>query len=424
VTFLALAVVPAVLLVMGVPIFIVLMAATLGGILLSVNPVQAIHSAMFGSLDIFPLLAVPLFIYAGDIMARGGIARRLIELIIAMVGGVRGSLGLSTIAACEVFGVMSGSSVACVAAIGKLTIPSLKKNGYGERFSVSLVTATGVIDVIIPPSIPMIIYGIAAQQSVPLLFLAGFVPGILIGGVLAIYVYFYARRKNIPIAARPDPGTIRQMLRGSVWAIFAPVVILGGIYGGIFTPTEAAGVACIYAILVSMFVYREISWADLWAITQESAALSAQVLVIVSAAGAFAWLITTSGYPAQLIAFVSSLKLETWMLLLVINVILLFVGSVLEPPAAILMLTPLLAPVAHAAGVDPIHFGIIVTVNLAIGMFMPPFGLNLFAANALFKTPLPELYRGAMPFLMIYLIILMLLTYVPAITLAPLKLFR
>jgi C4-dicarboxylate transporter DctM subunit len=424
VTFLALAVVPAVLLVMGVPIFVVLMTATLGGILLSVNPVQAIHSAMFGSLDIFPLLAVPLFIYAGDIMARGGIARRLIELIIAMVGGVRGSLGLSTIAACEVFGVMSGSSVACVAAIGKLTIPSLKKNGYGERFSVSLVTATGVIDVIIPPSIPMIIYGIAAQQSVPLLFLAGFVPGILIGVVLAIYVYFYARKKAIPIAARPDPGTIRQMLRGSVWAIFAPVVILGGIYGGIFTPTEAAGVACIYAILVSMFVYREISWADLWAITQESAALSAQVLVIVSAAGAFAWLITTSGYPQQLISFVASMKLETWMLLLVINVILLFVGSVLEPPAAILMLTPLLAPAAHAAGVDPIHFGIIVTVNLAIGMFMPPFGLNLFAANALFKTPLPELYRGVMPFLVIYLIILMLLTYIPAITLAPLKLFR
>ena len=176
-TLLVLVILPAALLVMGVPIFIVLMAATLGGILLSVNPVQAIHSAMFGSLDIFPLLAVPLFIYAGDIMARGGIARRLIELILAVVGGVRGSLGLATIAACEVFGVMSGSSVACVAAIGKLTIPSLKKNGYGDRFSVSLVTATGVIDVIIPPSIPMIIYGIAAQQSVPLLFLAGFRAG-------------------------------------------------------------------------------------------------------------------------------------------------------------------------------------------------------------------------------------------------------
>ncbi len=423
-TLLALFILPAALLVMGVPIFIVLMTATLGGILLSINPVQAIHSAMFGSLDIFPLLAVPLFIYAGDIMARGGIARRLIELILALVGGVRGSLGLSTIAACEVFGVMSGSSVACVAAIGKLTIPSLKKNGYGDRFSVSLVTATGVIDVIIPPSIPMIIYGIAAQQSVPLLFLAGFVPGILIGIALGIYVYFYARRKGIPIGQRPDPGTVRHMLKGSIWALLAPAVILGGIYGGLFTPTEAAGVACIYAIVISMFVYREITWLDLWTITIESAALSAQILIIVSAAGAFGWLITTSGYPAQLIAFVSSLKLELWMLLLVINVILLFVGSVLEPPAAILLLTPLLTPVAYAAGIDPIHFGIIVTVNLAIGLFMPPFGLNLFAANALFKTPLPELYRGVMPFFFIYLFMLMLITYIPAITLAPLKLFR
>ena len=423
-TVLVLGVLPAILLTFGVPIFVVLMAATLGGIMLSTNPVQAIHSAMFGSLDIFPLLAVPLFIYAGDIMARGGIARRLIELILSIVGGVRGSLGLSTIAACEVFGVMSGSSVACVAAIGKLTIPSLKKNGYGDTFSVSLVTATGVIDVIIPPSIPMIIYGIAAQQSVPQLFLAGFVPGILIGIALAIYVYFYARAKNIPVSAPPSWSEVGASIKDSVWSILAPVVILGGIYGGLFTPTEAAGVACIYAIVVSLFIYREITLRDLWAITVESAMLSAQVLIIVSAAGAFAWLITTSGYPVRLVAFVDGLHLTPWMLLLVINIILLFVGSVLEPPAAILLLTPLLTPIAYAAGVHPIHFGIIVTVNLAIGMFMPPFGLNLFAANALFKTPLPELYRGVIPFLLIYLAMLLLITYVPAITLAPLALFR
>jgi C4-dicarboxylate transporter DctM subunit len=176
--------------------------------------------------------------------------------------------------------------------------------------------------------------------------------------------------------------------------------------------------------VVSLFIYREITLRDLWAITVESAMLSAQVLIIVSAAGAFAWLITTSGYPAKLVGFVDGLHLTPWMLLLVINVILLFVGSVLEPPAAILLLTPLLTPIAYAAGVDPIHFGIIVTVNLAVGMFMPPFGLNLFAANALFKTPLPELYRGVIPFLLIYLAMLMLITYVPAITLAPLALFK
>jgi C4-dicarboxylate transporter DctM subunit len=201
-------------------------------------------------------------------------------------------------------------------------------------------------------------------------------------------------------------------------------VIFGGIYGGLFTPTEAAGVACIYAIIVSVFIHRELTWRELWEITKDSALLSGQILIIVSAAGAFAWLITTSGYPQQLVGFVQGLELRAWMLLLFINIILLFVGSVLEPPAAILLLTPLITPMVYAAGVDPIHFGIIVTVNLAIGMFMPPFGLNLFAAHALFHTPLQELYRGVLPFLAIYLAMLMLITYVPAITLVPLALLK
>jgi C4-dicarboxylate transporter DctM subunit len=423
-TILLIVVLPILLLLMGVPIFAVLLAAALGGIAITGNPIQAVHSAMFGNLEIFPLLAVPLFIYAGDIMSRGGIARRLIELVLSLVGAVRGSLGIATIAACEVFSVMSGSSVACVAAIGKLTIPALKKNGYGDTFSVSLVTATGVIDVITPPSIAMIIYGIVAQQSVPKLFLAGFPAGILIGVALAIYVVWYARVEKIPITPPAERKNIVEHLKDSIWSILAPLVILGGIYGGVFTPTEAAGVACIYAIVVSMFVYRELTWAELWDITVESSALIAQILIIVSAAGAFAWLITTSGFPSKLIAFVDHLGLTTWILLLVINVILLFVGSVLEPPAAILLLTPLLAPIAYQAGVDPIHFGIIFTVNLAIGMFMPPFGLNLFASHALFGTPLPKLYRGVLPFLAIYLVMLLVITYIPAITLAPLKLLR
>jgi C4-dicarboxylate transporter, DctM subunit len=423
-TFLALVVLPIALLVMGAPIFAVLIAATLGGILLSVNPVQAIHSAMFGSLDIFPLLAVPLFVYAGDIMSRGGIAQRLVDLILSMIGAVRGALGIATIAACEVFSVMSGSSIACVAAIGKTMIPSLRKNGYGEHFPVSLVTATGVVDIITPPSITMIIYGIVAQQSVPQLFLAGFPAGILIGLALAIYVVWYARKKKIPVVAPAERKSVRGALKDAKWALLAPVVIFGGIYGGLFTPTEAAGVACIYAIIVSVFIHRELTWRQLWEITKDSALLSGQILIIVSAAGAFAWLITTSGEPQQLVGFVQGLELRAWMLLLFINVILLFVGSVLEPPAAILLLTPLITPMVYAAGVDPIHFGIIVTVNLAIGMFMPPFGLNLFAAHALFHTPLQELYRGVLPFLAIYLVMLLLITYVPAITLVPLALLK
>lgn len=423
-TFLALVLLPAALLILGVPIFAVLIVATLAGIMLSINPIQAIHSAMFGSLDVFPLLAVPLFIYAGDIMSRGGIARRLVDLILSLIGAVRGALGIATIAACEVFSVMSGSSVACVAAVGKTMIPSLRKNGYGEHFPVSLVTATGVIDVITPPSIAMIIYGIVAQQSVPQLFLAGFPAGILIGLALALYVIWYARKKKIPVVAPMERKSFLVALKDAWLSLFAPVVIFGGIYGGLFTPTEAAGIACIYAIIVSVLIHRELTWRELWTITTDSALLSGQILIIVSAAGAFGWLITTSGYPQQLVSFVQGLQLQTWMLLLFINVILLFVGSILEPPAAILMLTPLITPIVYAAGVDPIHFGIIVTVNLAIGMFMPPFGLNLFAAHALFHTPLPELYRGVLPFLAIYLAMLLLITYVPAITLVPLALLR
>ena len=423
-TALILAVGSVVLLLLGVPIFIVLLAAAVLGVWMTGNPIQAVHSAMFGSLDVFPLLAVPLFIYAGDVMSRGGMARRLIEFVLSIFGAVRGSLGIATIAACELFSVLSGSAVACVAAIGKLTIPALKENGYGERFSVSLVTATGVIDIIIPPSITMIIYGIVAQQSVPQLFLAGFVPGILIGSVLMGYVMVYARVKRIPITEPARWRNIAIASRESIWSLLAPVVILGGIYGGLFTPTEAAGVACIYAIVISMFVYREITWPQLWQITVDSAALIAQIMLIVSAAGAFAWLITTSGLPTQLVEYVGGLGLSKWQMLLVINVVLLFVGSALEPPAAILILAPLITPIAYAAGVDPIHFGIIVTVNLAVGMFMPPFGLNLFASHALFGTPLPTLYRGVLPFLGIYLALLLLITYVPAITLWPLQLFK
>lgn len=416
---------PVSLLAIGTPIFVTLMVATCAGILfLGDVPLRAVHTAMFGSLDAFALLAVPLFILAGDIMAKGGIAQRLIELVMSVVGGVRGSLPLATIGSASVFGAMSGSSVACVAAIGKLTLPALEKSGYGRTFGVSLVTATGVIDVIIPPSIPMIIYAIAAQQSVTQLFLAGIVPGLLVAASLAIYVVVRSRLMGMPAGARPRREIVLLAARRSGWALFAPILILGGIYGGVFTPTEAAGIACLYAGFVSVLIYREMSWADLWKTVLDSSVLVAQIMIVVAAAGAYSWLITTSGLPQGLVAFIDRLGLETWLLLLVLNVLLLIVGSVLEPPAAILVLAPLLTPIAAQAGVDPLHFGIIVTVNLAIGMFMPPFGLNLFAAHAIFKTPLPELYRGVIPFFLIYLGVLMLLTYVPAITLAPMALFR
>lgn len=422
---LALIVLPLLLLCLGVPIFAALIAAaSLGIVALAIGSLEPVHVALFGGLDNFPLLAVPLFIFAGEVMGRGGIARRLVEWVLSVVGGVRGSLALATVASSELFGSMSGSSVGCVAAIGRLMIPELTKRGYTAVFSGSLIASCGAIATIIPPSITMIIYGVAAQESVPKLFLAGIVPGLLIGALVSVYLLIYARIELVPLTAPLRWTNLWRSTGEAIWALFAPVVILGGIYGGIFTPTEAAGVACIYAVLVARFVYREMSWLEVWFTAIDSARVIAQILIIVSAAGAYSWVITTSGFPGKLVDAIAGLDVQTWMLLLVINIVLLFVGTVLEPPAAILILTPLLIPVITKAGVDHVHFGIIFTVNLAVGMFIPPFGLNLFATHALFGIPLGRLYRGVQPFIVIYLIALALITFIPAITLAPLKLWR
>jgi C4-dicarboxylate transporter DctM subunit len=423
--FLVLFVLPVAMLILGVPIFIALIgSATVGMIALNLGSISQVHSAMFGNLDSFPLLAVPLFILAGEIMGRGGIARRLVEWVLSIIGGIRGSLALATIGSAELFGAMSGSSVGCVAAIGRLLVPSLTSKGYSLPFAGSLICSCGAIATIIPPSISMIIYGVAAQQSVPKLFLAGIVPGILIGIMVSIYLLIYAQVKMIPLTDKGRWVNILHTTRDAVWSLLAPVVVLGGIYGGVATPTEAAGVACVYATFVACFIHREMGLSKLIQTILDAAKLIAQILVIVAAAGAYSYVITTSGLPAKLVAFITSLQLETWMLLLVINFILLFIGSVLEPPAAILILAPLLVPIVGQAGVDQIHFGIIVTVNLAIGMFMPPFGLNIFATHALFGIPMPLLYRGILPFLGIYILALLLITYVPAITLAPLRLMQ
>jgi C4-dicarboxylate transporter DctM subunit len=420
-----LTVLPIVLLALGVPIYVALIAAAGAGLLAFGSiPTDAIHIAMFGGLDNFPLLAIPLFIFAGEIMGRGGLARRLVEWVLSIIGGVRGSLALATIASSELFGAMSGSSVGCVAAIGRLMVPALRGRGYNATFAGSLVASCGSIAVIIPPSIPMIIYGVAAQQSVPKLFLAGIVPGLLIGVLISIYLLIYARINIIPLTAGLRWKNVWDTTRDAIWSVMAPVVILGGIYGGFFTPTEAAGVACIYAILVARYIYRELSWLDIWLTAIDSSVLISQILIIVAAAGAYSWLVTTSGFPAKLVGTIAGLELQTWLILLCINVVLLFFGSVLEPPAAILILTPLLVPLTQQAGVDQIHFGIIVTVNLAIGLFTPPFGLNIFATHALFGVPLPQLYRGILPFIAVYLIALILITYVPAITLFPLRLLN
>jgi len=422
---LVLIVLPLVLVCIGIPIFVALIAASsIGIVMLGVGSMEPVHSAMFGGLDIFPLLAVPLFIFAGEIMGRGGIARRLVEWVLSLVGGIRGSLAVATIVSSEMFGSMSGSSLGTIAAIGRLLMPELTQRGYSAAFAGSLITSCGAIATIIPPSIVMIIYGIVAEQSVPKLFLAGIVPAILIGVFISVYILVYAQIKLVPLTDRIRWKNVLLATKDAIWALLAPIVILGGIYGGIFTPSEAGGIACVYSIIVVRFIYREMSWLDLWNSALNSARIIAQILIIVAAASAYSWLVTTSGLPGKLVQLIGALHADKWELLLVINGMLLLVGTILEPPAAILILTPLLAPLIVQAGVDPIHFGIIVTVNLSIGMFLPPFGLNLFGTHVLFDIPLPQLYRGVLPFLLIYLFALGLITYFPEITLAPLRYFH
>ena len=410
---------PAILLILGLPIFVVLILTSLAAILLIAHvPLQAIQTYMFGSLDNFPLLAVPFFVLAGEIMGRGGIAHRVVTWVVSIVGGVRGSLAVTTVASSELFGAMAHTTVGTVVAIGRLLFPSLTKHGYGERFAVALITSSGAVAVIIPPSISMILYAMTAQVSAIKLFTAGILPSLLIGIVDAVYVLIYARIKMVPLSSPARWKNIWAATKEASWAIGTIVVIFGGIYGGVFTPTEAAGVAVVYSLFVAMVIYREIDLAGLWQVLVASVYLIAQILIIVTGAGIYSWLMTTSGIPEQLIGAITALHLPHWQTLLFVNAGLLVAGSFLEPPAAILILTPLLLPVVEAAGVNAIHFGIIMAVNLSIGLYLPPFGLNLFAARAIFNVPMATIYRGVLPFVVVNFLALLIITYVPAISMA------
>ena len=408
---------PAILMMAGFPIFAVLVLTSLAAIILVADvPTSAIPTYMFGSLDNFPLLAVPYFVLAGEIMAQGGIARRVVAWVVSIIGGIRGSLALTTVASAELFGAMAHTSVGTVVAVGRLLYPSLKQNGYNERFSVGLLASSGAVAVIIPPSISMILYSMSAQQSALLLFTAGILPSILIGVVDAAYVFFYSRIRMVPLVSRARWVNIWETTKEAGWAIGTIVVIFGGIYGGVFTPTEAAGVAVVYSLFVTTVIYRELDLRDLWRVVINAAFLISQILIIVAAAGIYSWLLTTSGIPQNIVSSIEAMRMRPWETLLLINIGLLIAGSFLEPPAAILILTPLLLPIVTAAGVNPIHFGIIMAVNLSIGLYTPPFGLNLFASHAIFDVGIGQVYRGVMPFVLINFVTLLVITYVPAIS--------
>jgi C4-dicarboxylate transporter DctM subunit len=408
----------AVLLALNFPIFAVLLLSSLVAIAVTgLVPFDIVIQTLFGSIDSFALMAVPFFIFAANVMERGGMSKRLIAWVESLFSSFKGGLGITTVASAEAFGCISGSSPATVVAIGSLLYPALLKNGYSRRFSLGLVTTSGAIAILIPPSIGMIVFASITNVSVGALFMGGIGAGLVLGLCLAGYVLYYAYRERIPTVGRFDWGVLLARTREASWAVGAPILILGGIYTGAFTPTEAAGISAVYAIFVAMLVYREMNWTQLFEVAVESALVTAKIMVIIAASGIFSWLLTITQTQHALHQFITAYALHPAMLLLMINLLLLVAGMFIDPNSAQVILIPLLFPIARAAGVDPVHFGIIVTLNLAIGMYTPPFGLNLFVAGGLFKAPYSELVPAVLPFIFVSLVALALVTWIPAISL-------
>jgi C4-dicarboxylate transporter, DctM subunit len=372
---------------------------------------------MFNSLNKFPLAAIPFFILAGNIMETGGISRRLVEFAKSLVGGVQGGLPMTCVLTCMIFAAVSGSSVATTFAIGAILIPALIKHGYPTAYAAALQASSAELGVIIPPSIPMILYGVSAEVSIGELFIAGFGPGILIGLALMAFAYVYCKYKGWGKNDGDGRLTVGTATLKAGWALLMPVIILGGIYGGIFTPTEASAVAVFYALLVGMVIHREIKVKDLIVILRKSVMSSAVIMFIIANAGLFAFLITRAGVPDAIGHWLQEVLKSPGVFLFGINAALFIIGMFIETSAAIIVLAPILAPVAQHFGIDPVHFGLVMVVNLALGMITPPFGVNLFAACTVARISLDRIVTQLLPFVLVVLACLMVITYVPAVSL-------
>ncbi|MFV0437408.1 MAG: TRAP transporter large permease [Desulfopila sp.] len=408
-----------VLLFAGVPIAVILGITTAISLLLFTStPLQIIAQQIFTALDKFVLLAISFFILAGSIMTRGGIARRLIDFVNALVGWFPGGLGMAGVLACIFFAALSGSSPATVVAIGSIMIPALMEARYGERFSLGLITVSGSLGIVIPPSIPMILYCLVMNVSVAEIFMAGVVPGLLTGAALMLYTYLMASRAGWRATSKGSVAAVIVAGRRGFWALLLPCIVLGGIYSGVFTPTEAAAVSVVYALVVELFVYREFGFGDIVPTCQDAAVLSACLLFILACAMTFLWLLTAEQIPQQLAEIIIAYIDSPWMFLLCINLLFLVLGCFLDDVSAMLILAPLFYDTLHRYNIDLVHFGVVMVLNIQLGMLTPPFGLNLFVAAGITNKPLVTVARGVMPFLAIMVSCLLLVTYVPWISLA------
>ncbi len=376
-----------------------------------------LSSNLFQQLDKYALMAIPMFILAGNLLSKGGSAKRIIEFAKAFVGHLPGGLPIAAILASIVFAAVSGSSPATVAAIGSIMFGAITAAGYPKTYAIGTITTAGSLGILIPPSIVMIIYGVTADESIGKLFMAGIIPGILIGSMLMAVTYIGAKRLGFK-KTKPASWKERwEKFKESFWALMTIVIIIGGIYGGIFTPTEAAAVSAIWALFVSIVIYKDIKIRDLGEVFFESAKTSGMILFIIANASVFAYFLTLENIPDMLTQFVLNMHLNKVMFLIAVNIILLIAGNFMEPSSIIMIMVPLLLPIAKTLGIDPIHFGVIITINMELGMLTPPVGLNLFVASGITGEPIKEVVKSVLPWFLVMLVGLLLITYIPEISL-------
>lgn len=407
-----------ILMFLGVPVAVSLgLAGSTTIMLFSPDSVRSLAIKLFETSEHYTLLAIPFFLLAGSFMTTGGVARRLIDFANACVGHIRGGLAIGSVLACMLFAALSGSSPATVAAVGSIAIAGMVRSGYPQEFAAGIVTNAGTLGILIPPSVVMVVYAAATETSLGNLFMAGVMPGVLLGVSLMVVIYAIAVKKNLPAMPRVSLREWLATARRAIWGLLLIFIILGGIYSGMFTPTEAAAVAAVYSAFIALFVYKDMTLSEAPKVILESAKLSIMLMFIIANAMLFAHVLTTEQIPQQITAWVVEAGLEPWMFLLVVNIVLLIAGAFMEPSAIILILAPILFPIAIELGIDPIHLGVIMVVNMEIGLITPPVGLNLFVTSAVTNMPIHQVIRAAMPWLAILLIFLVIITYVPIVSL-------
>jgi C4-dicarboxylate transporter DctM subunit len=408
----------AVLAILGLPIAVVLGLSSVVALSTYTKiPLMVVAQRMFAATDSFPLMAIPFFMMAGALMETGGISRRLINLANKIVGSLPGGLALVGIVTCMFFAAISGSGPATVAAIGSILIPAMVNAGYDLGFAAAVMAAAGAIGVIIPPSIPMVTYGVVGGVSIGSIFLGGFGAGIVVGLSLMVVTYVISKKRGYRgIQERSSLIGLLSAVKDAFWALLMPVIILGGIYGGIFTPTEAAAVAVVYGFIVGFFIYRELKIKDLPKIFVNTAVSTSVVMFIIATAQVFGWIMTSQRIPEAIAQWFISLSSSPYVILLLVNILLLIVGCFMETNAAIIILAPIFIPLMIKIGIDPILFGVIMVVNLAIGMVTPPLGVNLFVACGIGKLTLERISKAVVPFIIAMVAALMIITYIPDIS--------